>query len=198
MSVVLKFNINKTSNCEEFIFNQTTGLYNITDNETGWGIPNEELIDVLESNVIIKDLTNNVEYEKIEITASDDSSDNIIFYDLIIKNANSSIQIEKIRDGIYCFEHLVLVDGNIILSSTNYFLSLCEIECKLKQLSIKFINSTNTSCSPCENELLKSFLEAMSLYEALKFSYQCGNFDDFNKILRNLQDLLRILNCKNC
>ena len=197
MSLLLKFNISKTTDCKEFIFTQTTGLYNLTTNPTGWELPNSELIGVQDSYVSIKNLTDNIQYTKIEVTASDSATENFIYYDLIKDGEISSIQIEKIKDGIYSFMHTILDGNNELFSTTNYHMSLCTIECQLKQLSIKYINDSNT-CSPCENKLLNLFLEAMSLYDILKFSYRCGQFADFNKILTNLQSLLKQLDCKNC
>lgn len=197
MALLLKFSTSKTSDCKEFIFTQTTGLYDLTTNPTGWNTPNSPLSGVLDSYVIIKDLTSNVQYTKIEVDASDASVDNFIYYDLIKQGETLPIKIDNIQDGIYSFTHTVLGDKNILYSTTNYFMSLCKIECQLKQLSIKYINYSNT-CSPCENKLLNLFVEAMSLYDILNFTFKCGQFTDFNKILNNLQSLLKQLDCKKC
>jgi len=196
MALELKFNINKNTACDTFTFTQTTGPEDIT-NPTGW--MDNVLSDYQDSYITIKNITENVIYNLIEIVPSDivGHESDIIYADLIIQNTNNGIGVVKIADGVYSFTHTVLLEDNQLINTTNYFMSLCSIECKLKLLSIQYINYSS-ECSPCENKLLNLFVEAMALYDILKFSFKCGNFKDFNTILTNLQELLTTLDCKNC
>jgi hypothetical protein len=197
MALELKFNVTKTADCKEFIFTQTTGTYDVTTNLTGWGAPNVDIGNAQDSYVVIQDLTSSTIYKLIEVAESDDSATNFLYEDLIIEGQSLPIGTEEIVDGIYCFTHTVLMDDDSLYNTTGYHMSLCQLECKLKELSSKYIASLG-SCSSCESKLLNFFSEAMALYDALKFSYRCGNFTHFNKILINLQSLLLQLDCSNC
>jgi hypothetical protein len=193
----LQFNIVKSTDCTSFGFVQTTGVYTLTTNEGGWGAPNDELVDVQDSYINITSVTADQAYELVEVTASASATDDIAFQDLIKVGETTSIGTSDIIDGIYSFQHVVLMNDSSLYNTTEYVLSLCEIECKLKQLSIKYIDSVLDNCT-CKETLLNSFVEANALYKSLLYAFQCGRFDEFNNILNNLQSLLSIIDCENC
>lgn len=193
----LKFNITKPSDCTYFTVVQTTGIYNVSTNLTGWGTPNDELSGVQDSYVTVKNVTAPTTYQKVEITASASSSTNIIYKDLIKSGETVAIGGSEILDGIYSFEHFVLLTNNSVYNETVYSMSLCQIECKIKQLTSKYIASILDNCK-CEEKLLNTFVEVMSLYDVLKLAFQCGKFDEFKRILTNLQSLLAIVDCEKC
>ena len=198
MALELKFKISKNADCDTFVFEQNTGAYDVTTNPTGW--QTSELSTHQDSYVTITNVTDSIEYDLIEVTSTDVVGDttNLTYADLIVKGTTLAIGTAQIVDGVYCFEYRILLPAtSTIVSTTNYFMSLCALECQLKKLAVKYATNTS-SCSPCEDTLLNTFVEAMALYDVLKFSFRCGNFTDFKKILTNLQELLTILDCSNC
>jgi hypothetical protein len=184
-----------TTNCNTFVFTETTGAISGT-NLTGWGIPNQELSEVQDSILTITNLLTGEVFEPIEVNPSENDTVEILYADLILQGQTTPTGNTTIKDGIYHFNYFILFDDNSTIVANFYVLSLCHLECKLKSLTNTFIN---LDCKDCgEVAILNLFLEAMSLYQALLFSYQCGNFCDFNKIYNNLTKLLKAYKCKTC
>lgn len=184
-----------SENCSKFFFTETTGPVSVKF-PGGWGSPNNALADVQDSYVTITNILTNTKYEKIEITPSTSSTTELLYSELMLEESTSAIGTATIADGIYHFNYFILFDNNETISANFYFLSLCELECKIKALTYKFIN---TDCMDCKKQELKLlFLEVMALYKALIFSYQCADFCAFNKIYNNLIKLLKQYNCKTC
>ena len=184
-----------SQDCEKFIFTETTGAYAL-DNLVGWGFPNSGVGDTLDSYVTISNTTTGIDYQNIEITPSENDSTDIIFADLILSTGNENIGTLKIIDGVYNFKYIVLLKDGEIVTSSFYFLSLCELECQIKSLTYAYINEDCKACN--KNELKLLFLEVMALYKALVFSYQCLDLCSFNKIYTNITKLLKNYNCKTC
>jgi hypothetical protein len=184
-----------SQDCEKFIFTETTGAYAL-DNLVGWGFPNSGVGDTLDSYVTISNTTTGIDYQNIEITPSENDSTDIIFADLILSTGNENIGTLKIIDGVYNFKYIVLLEDGEIVTSSFYFLSLCELECQIKSLTYAYINEDCKACN--KNELKLLFLEVMALYKALVFSYQCLDLCSFNKIYTNITKLLKNYNCKTC
>jgi hypothetical protein len=192
--LVTSFNVSKQE-CSKFLFTETTGAYSI-NNSGGWGSPNYLISDVEDSYITIKNITTGIQYTQVEVTPSEDEVLEIPFQDLIIQGQTTPMDCTTIKDGIYHFNYFILFDNNDTVVANYYFLSLCDLECKIKKLVSSFIN---LDCKDCKKEtLLSLYLEVMALYQALVFSYQCGNFCEFNKVYRNLTKLLKTHNCKNC
>ena len=184
-----------SQDCEKFIFTETTGAYAL-DNLGGWGSPNAEVDGTSDSYVTISNTTTDIEYQNIEITPSENDSTDIIFADLILSTGTENIDTLKIIDGVYNFKYTVLLKTGEIVTSSFYFLSLCELECQIKSLTYAYINEDCKACN--KNELKLLFLEVMALYKALVFSYQCLDLCSFNKIYANITKLLKNYNCKTC
>ena len=184
-----------SQDCEKFIFTETTGAYAL-DNLGGWGSPNSGVSDTLDNYVTISNTTTGIAYQDIEITPSENDSTDIIFADLILSTGTENIGTLKIIDGVYNFKYTVLLKAGEIVTSSFYFLSLCELECQMKALTFAYIDADCRDCN--KNELKLLFLEVMALYKALVFSYQCLDLCSFNKIYANITKLLKNYNCKTC
>lgn len=184
-----------SQDCEKFIFTETTGAYAL-DNLVGWGTPNAEADETLDSYVNISNTTTGISYQNIEITPSENDSTDIIFADLILSTGTENIGTLKIIDGVYHFKYTVLLKDGETVDASFYFLSLCELECQIKALTFAYINEDCKACN--KNELKLLFLEVMALYKALVFSYQCLDLCSFNNIYANITKLLKSYNCKTC
>lgn len=181
--------------CSKFLFTETTGDYS-NSNTSGWGTPNYELNEVQDSYVTIQNYLTLEKYEQVEITSSAEDTTEITYSDLILEGTTTSINVNQIKDGIYHFNYFILFDNNDTKSSSFYLLSLCTLECQLKALTSAFINQDTKCCK--DKDLLSLYLEAMALYKALIFSYQCADFVAFNKVYKNLEKLLKHFKCAKC
>lgn len=198
MALTLKFQIN-CSCSDELVFIDNTGAYNNPDNLTGWGTPNVELNQVVNSLLFITNLTTNVSYDAIQITPTDVEGTQTII-DITTFTVNGINQnLTSLPDGLYTYEWKVDVAAPdlIIYSQEIMKLSLCQIACKIKVLASRI----DLRCGCCHDDCSKSvwkFLEAYTLYKALLFGGACGSISEINENIKCLQDFLRNINCQTC
>lgn len=198
MALQLKFLI--CYNCGNNItFTDNTGQYNSSTNTSGFGTPNPELNQVVNSLLFITNLTTNVSYDAIQITPTDVEGTQTII-DITTFTVNGINQnLTSLPDGLYTYEWKVdVVAPDLIVYSQEIMkLSLCQIACKIKVLASRI----DLGCGCCHDDCSKSvwkFLEAYTLYKALLFGGACGSISEINENIKCLQDFLRNINCQTC
>jgi len=197
--LVLRLTSSSDANKESFVITESTGTYDVITNDTGWGTPNVDLTNIVSSELKITNNTNNTVYDTIPYIHS-----NVVGNSFIINYSSLSINsvpinIKVIQDGIYCFEIITVMDDNSILNRTLKYLTLYNLECKIKKLSLEAIDMIDSCCDDCgQSEKLKALSKAFVLYKLIRNAFQCGNIDIANKLINHLTLLLESLSCKNC
>ena len=68
MSLILQFNISQSADCTEFVFQDTTGIYNAVGNPGGWGTPNVDILSVTPPCTLDITLPDGVTTYQIDLT----------------------------------------------------------------------------------------------------------------------------------
>jgi len=195
MALDLKFTLCSSTNCSQLVFTDTTGTYNNPDNLGGWGSPNIETSVIDIATLTISNLTTEVDYDSINILSYINSTYTIEVEDLEIAGINAGLT--KVPDGLYQVTYSVIDEATEVeYQEVKKILILCESACKIKQLASEV--EVNPDCNKCKSESAIRFLEAFTLYKALKFSGACGAVSEINKNIENLHTYLINVNCKNC
>lgn len=182
----LDFDICQKSDCSGIKFTETTGLYNVSTNPTGWGTS---------FNTTNPDIAT-FQYSKLEFY---DSGNNLITtLELYPDFPSSDITFTKeldldIDDGIYKVVYTVRETKTTGISYTAeaQVAFYCKVNCCIMSM-IKDIDP----CCNCSHNALDKFNQAYALLQGLKCN--CGNITQFNNILKVLQKICKNTNCKNC
>ena len=191
MAVVIKSNVTK-NDCLSFDYNQTTGVYSVT-NLNGWGAPNKALTDVATSILVISNSKSGITYDDIIIDASAGSTETYIFAELFLNS--TPIGTENISDGIYSFTHTVTFNDETAITNIAYIVSLCTLNCSIQAFTDTMLDTVDDCCSDNKKELLTNYSEIMTLYDLLLKSALCNNFTAFNSIYSSIELLLLNINC---
>lgn len=159
------------TDCKQLLFVDETGNYSTT-NLGGWGMLNKAEKQDVEASIVV-------------ITAPDNTSTTVDLYPLPYQfpQTNSTayyISPTAFEDGIYKFVFTILVDGDEY-SYTTYYLSTCNIDCCMT----KFAGKINPSCS-CNDKMLQKWADMQSYYNAMLYSFDCGNYNETTNLLNKL------------
>lgn len=182
----LSFNICQKSDCSGIKFTETTGLYNVVTNPTGWGTS---------FNTTNPDIAT-FQYSKLEFYDSNNTLVNTL--ELYPNFPSSDVTFTKeldldIEDGIYKIVYTVRESKNAgtSYSSEAQFAFYCKVSCCVSSM----IKSIDPFCS-CSHDSMDDYIQAYILLQGLKCN--CGNITQFNNILKALQKICKNKNCKTC
>lgn len=182
----LSFNICQKSDCSGIKFTETTGLYNVATNPTGWGTV---------FNTTNPDIAT-FQYSKLEFY----NSSNTLVYTLELYPSfpSSDLTFTKefdldIDDGIYKIVYTVRETKNTGTSymAENQFAFYCKVNCCV----LSMIKDIDLSCN-CSHTIMEEYTKAYILLQGLKCN--CGNITQFNNILTQLKKICKNKNCKTC
>jgi len=193
MSLVLSFNICQKSDCSQFTFYETTGAYDALTNDTGWGSPNDELIDVITPVTLdITDPNNNTYSLDIATLNPSFPTDNTSLGWDIDMGYLGGVSGDPIPDGIYTFVYTVTT-SNSTYTQTQYVAFYCNVRCCVFEM----IKNFNAGCDCCDKDR-DTIINAFLLYQGLVSAANCGNISAFNNILTQLQKICKNNKCRNC
>lgn len=196
MSLVLKFNVCPQSNCKKFVFTETTGEYDATDNPTGWESPNPLIawvtaatLDVYKpgNTTTTPDLTVDLYNQTPSWATTDDTQE------YTINNTDLGYN-GKVPDGIWKFVYTVTVleVTNVkVYQQTIQKATYCNAACCVDGL---FANIEDFECD-CMEAQISAALTAKAIFESMVGAAKCGNITKFNKLLLMLQ---RMCNNQSC
>ena len=196
MSLVLKFDVCSKSNCKKFVFNETTGEYNVTTNTTGWGSPNPLVAWVTAATLAVykpgnatttPDLTIDLFNETPNWATTDSTQE------YTINNTDLGYS-GKMPDGIWKFVYTVTVtevDTVKIYQQTIQKATYCNAACCVDGL---FAAIEDFDCD-CMEAQISAALTAQAIFKSLVSAAKCGNITKFNKLLSMLQ---RMCNNQSC
>lgn len=186
------------SQCQGFIFKETTGIYEPINNEHGWGSPNPDTGDVF-SFVKLTIYPPNSNITPITIGNSGDGYLEAYGYPTTNPDNQLYISFDAIYngntpdDGLYTFVYEIEdADGNRT-ELTKQLLVDCKVDCCVKQMFIDAVSASD--CSSCLDGLMKKALKAFTLLQGMRSAAACANEIAVNKILAKLQKICAGTNC---
>lgn len=191
MSVVLSFEICQESNCSGLSFKEITGIYNASSNATGWGAPNELTSDALTAVLTITMASGTIYTIDLFATGNFPSSDTGFIYN--ISNTDIGLTLtDELPDQIITFLYTVTT------ATTTYTQSIkqsfyCQVNCCVNSMFLDL----DFECSSC-NKDIDSALIAFAMLQGLKYNSNCGNEDEFNNILAQLNKKCAGSSCTSC
>lgn len=193
MSVLLKINVEISSDIKTLKFYENTKPYSIT-NTTGWGTPNEDTTDATSAELTITTPdSNSYTFDANSVTpfySSWPTSDDDVSYDFDSSLLGYGTN-QKFPDGIYKFYYEV-VTGTATYTQTEKFFNYKNIECCVKNM----IADIDYDCE-CSKEKIEKAKKAFIMYQGLVYAAECGQVTSFDNLLESL-DKLCSGNCTNC
>lgn len=197
----------QTNNCKTLKLSETTGVYNISTNPTGWdstGVTNPAAANATRVRIEIITPSGTYNFDSDPLNANyyaplvplgtyfPDPTGNLEF-PLNATNLGGSV-----ADGMYSVTYKVFgnFSGNTYEEKvTQTFLLTCNIRCCIDKL---FHLASQSDCSDCKNEKLDKALEAESYLKAAEYAAACGKTNMANKHLAKAQWICSTKNCTNC
>lgn len=191
MSVALLFRACFSANCKNLTVSDTTGPYDPTENPTGWGGPNESIVQALTATMTI--------------VFPDGSSIVVDVYPTLPSDANQEFVITNILGGLGSTgswqegKYIITYDvtGEYAdttpwsLTKTKVFFNYCASACCVEKKSVV---SVGGDCD-CENKGLKSFSTSWDWLQVMENSANCGYTDNASEVLTHLQDICAGTDC---
>ena len=175
MPLVPKIKVCITNKCNKISLYEETSPYIATNNPGGWGTPNEDTTDIINSVVEIYDYTGNT------------LLDSIVFFDALtdiystVAGAPTPGAFLAVAnhpwtqpDGIFKIVYKITLTGNILVTNeTQRVLFFCNLENCLHNLKAKIV-------SECDEITLKKLKDKINQIEliiyGIKSAFSCGDF----------------------
>lgn len=192
MSLQLKFSICQTSSCSKLIFKETTGIYNVSTNPTGWGAPNAT-IGTATSAILTITLGNSLSYNiDLFATTNFPTSDKTFEYEITNEDIGYITGV-AIPDQIIDFKYTVI--ANSITYTQNYKQAFyCNVNCCVNSM----FKNLDVNCDTCDKQIKQTSIDAFLMLKGLIYSANSGNISNFNNDLATLQKICKNSNCSNC
>jgi hypothetical protein len=183
MAVDIKFSVCQSSNCKSINFTEKTGLYDATDNPTGWDpsqATNESTTDATAATLTITGPDGTV-YPTVDLFAVGfPKSSTVEKYSI----PQEDLGLTQIVDGLYEMTYSVTT-STTTYSETQSFFFHCKIDaCICKKLAALDVNACD-----CDEDKVNEALKAKAFSDALMYAAGCGNIAAANEILKSLQRL---------
>lgn len=189
MSLVTHFNICQSVDCRTLVFTETTGVYGVSSNPTGYGTPNPSF-DTATAATLVITAPGGAEYT-IDLFTEGFPTNNPLTQFAITADLIGGIPNAPIPDGIYTFLYTE-VNGSTYLQTVVQAFT-CQVECCVYSM----FKDLDITCDCAQEQKLKA-LDAFMLLKGLQTSCNCGNVANFNNDLAVLQKLCLNIGCKAC
>jgi hypothetical protein len=186
MAVDIKYSICQSSNCESLTFTETTGVYNVTTNPTGWGAvgggdPNEMLSDATIATLTLTGPDGTV-YAPVDLLGLSSFPKDDIKFGYSITAASVDSSLSEFSDGSWTIAYNVTTGSTTYSESKTFFFS-----CQISACVYSMVADIDVSDCNCDIETLNKVLEAKAFLDALSYAVGCGNLTGANEILTTLQ-----------
>ena len=200
MTLVLKVTGCTSDCCKYLKVSDTTGAYNAISNLGGWGSVNPSPSQVTAASLV---LTYPDGVTTDSITATDPrygafllNIQTAVTYPFTLYTFTPVSPLTGFPDGIYhiqysdtCYVMMVHTTYN----TDTYIMSDCEVSCCVDQM---FAKLPHKMCDTCTDEAyIKNALEARALLKAYRCNCSCGNAQQANSILMQIQRLCAWADC---
>lgn len=195
MALIPNINLCIRSGCTEFVFRETTGVYNVTTNPGGYGSPNSTLGSIVSAALTVTS-PDNISYllDLMDLDAFPSSNED---YEYILPLSSLGGRT-VIEDGEWQFTYVVN-DGSSNYSVIKTYFFYCNAECcASKMLSAISITGMDDVNNPINNKNIDKYTRVRTLISSIKGAANCGNETQFNKILTLINRFCRNTDCKTC
>lgn len=192
MALKLNFSICE-SGCKDFIFTETTGLYDSVDNPTGWNGSNASIANVTIATLDIYSPTSTTTPTlTIDLFATGNfpTTDDTIEY--IVTNTALGLS-GRLTDGVWKFVYTVtVVDGDTtVYKQTIEKITYCNAKCCVDKL---FAGIEDFECD-CAIEAINKALNAQAILKGMIYAAGCGQKNKFDKLKKMLERMCNNTNC---
>jgi hypothetical protein len=191
------FRVHEACDYKSIIFTDITGAYS-TFNIGGWGVPNYELSDVLDVELVVT-IPGGTKFilDNSMLTPDLPNSSNGEFN--IHMGLLGGTQGATVTQGVYEFEYRILVDdgtsGGFLITKRKYGLMSSVIKCCVHKM---LANLDICDDCPC-GEDKSNALEAYTLYKAMLYAYTCGSLTKAAKMAKQVDKLCNYKGtCASC
>ncbi len=191
MSVVLSFEICESSNCNNLSFKETTGAYDVDSNSTGWNTPNTSTDDATGATLTITMASGTSYVIDLFATGNFPTTDTGFIYDIINTDIGLALT-DTIPDQIITFLYTVTTATDTYTQTIQQSF-YCNVNCCVNSMFLDL----DFECNSCGKDIDKA-LEAFAMLQGLKYNSNCGNADEFNNILAQLNKLCVGSSCTSC
>jgi hypothetical protein len=193
--LILQFEVSQTSDCTQFIFKDTTGIYDAVNNPGGWGTPNDDIGTLQTPTTIDITLPDGITTYQIDLATLPSSNipadqpPNEQYFDMSYIGGTAG---DKIPDGIYTFLYTVTADQGTH-TQVNVQGFICQVCCCVESM----FKDIKSGCDCCDKDYMR-LMEASLLLQGLQCQLDCGQVNEFNNTLSALQKICKMTNCDKC
>ena len=194
----VNFKVTEACDNQSILFQETTGAYSALNNAGGWGVPNYDLTNVLDVELLITIPNGTTITLPMSVLQPDLPNDsNGIFH--IHMGLLGGTAGEIMLQGVYEFEYRILLnDGSntgFLISKRKYGLMASVIKCCVHKM---LANLDMCDGCPC-GEDKSNALEAYTLYKAMWYAYTCGSLTKAAKMANQVNKLCNYRGtCASC
>ena len=190
----IKATLCNSGDCKSLYFTETTGIYDVDENPTGYGDPNPEVLAFENGANLALTNPNGDTFiftgTTYGLLPTDDDT-----YKFQILNTQLGLGADdKITDGLWYCTYTITqtqdVLDPIVESITFPFLISCSADCCLERL----FSGLDITCG-CSNDKMMVYMRAKIALEAAKNAAECGNLTAMQKDLDYVDFLCKTNNC---
>lgn len=192
MAIVLKYTVTQSENAKKLLFKETTGAYQLINNETGWGSPNEELAAVTSTTLTVTPPGGTaIAFTSAELGGLTSFPTDNTQQELEINSSDLNLGSDtELPDGLWTFKYDIVAASSYSVTKTFYLYKKVEC-CVLEQLA----NLSIEDCS-CSNSKEKTLaLEAYTYFVSLEGIAKCNDNTQFTKVLDLVYSLCNLEEC---
>jgi hypothetical protein len=195
MSVILSID-NDVVNCNESLnFTEQTGAYDAVSNPGGWGTPNADTSDATTAKIFvwIPGATTAVEIDLFPESFPTTNTTQAYNITASVLGLGSGAVLP---DGVYTVQYVVTgtFEGEVFSYNTSQtFVIICAVQCCVDKM---FLALDPCGCS-CGDDALMKALWAQALLEQAQHAACCGQIDNFNTLLAQVNKICAG-NCSSC
>ncbi len=199
MALALNIHVEEPRTCDEFVFNEVTGAYDATTNDTGWDQAAAVGSIPATSDAIAATLTITLPGETTPLAAIDLFAQNFPTVnsdlDYIITPAALGYTDGKHADGIYRFTYVVTetsTGSELDYTKDCYILASCQAECCIDQMYA----AVDGFCTTCDKTKLYKAIEAEGYLAAAKAALACNKVNMAQVLFEKVQFMCNSTNCR--
>lgn len=189
MSVVLQFEMCLESNCSGLSFKELTGAYSIS-NPNGWNAPNDTIASATAATLTIT-MASGTAYVINLFTSSFPTIDTDLVYNIVNTDIGLALT-DELPDQIVTFLYTVTTPTDTYTQTISQAF-YCQSECCVKSMFLDL----DFECNSCGKDI-DNALKAYAMLQGLKYSANCGNSDEFENTLAQLNKLCAGSSCTSC
>jgi hypothetical protein len=196
MALELDVNLCPSDGCKEFKIYDTTGAYDPTSNDGGYGDAGGTNPWASLSTVSSLTLTepDGTVYTHATVVGATPTVDPDAILTTITNEDLGLDDTDKIPDGIYTLTYVIEDTDGVLHSITCDFLVTCQLECCLDQK----INDIDVEDCGCEDDDLNKLFKAYLILAGAKDAATCGKLQEAEDKLEFLQAFCNYTGCSDC